>query len=422
METTSQQVESAPQRTSDSAPQSAFVGGTLPYSILGTVTPNMPPLNPNQILQLQRAIGNQASIRLLNNHRTAIQRTISDVQLQRALQYYQDHASEYSGVLIRRVQAHFGVRISGTMNAETVQAIAGWQTQRERSDAPPTMVLPDSRVDGILSPAEMFDIVGTGLERREEREAYVESTTAIGDQWASLTPARRLELLRAQLNQRLEAIGVPQCQITSDGDLPSQVLAEFTSRNWSIHINESILQDAEMSVDLVSTLYHEARHAEQWWLAIRWMIQSRRMVEGITTSFALPLNEPDLTFENIPDEIISQARSSAVLAGDERQMGRMMAWTFFESPTASDQNPEFMTPLTRAFCDAQRAHRENPSPETERRIEEARQAWEEGHALYVDWWHEQDTHQLQGVISGEYSEANPDAPHREPDVCESLEE
>jgi hypothetical protein len=120
--------------------------------------------------------------------------------------------------------------------------------------------------------AAQFGDLG-GLRSEESIEEYVSDTyddVVLSDK----EPYEQLETLAAAANEQLAAAGVPYVPFAF-GDAQG-AWARFRRRTWEVTIDEVFFRSAGDENDPahnpvynMDTAYHEARHAEQWWLAAR---------------------------------------------------------------------------------------------------------------------------------------------------------
>jgi hypothetical protein len=225
----------------------------------------------NNLLQLQRLIGNQATIRLLKTTSPRIQRELTAEQLRDGVQYYQMLSEE----TLRRVRVALNLAGSGGADEALVRAAAEWQL----TNAP-------EQVNGILTRPQITQLTAFGLETPESRAAYVDYTEShVEGRWETLTtPQQRMEAIMGGINTRLGAIGVPGCGFALSDDLGRAEGAEFDALNWRINFKRSELERGDIEY-LMSAAYHEARHAEQTFLAMRYLLGNSPMTEFFRTLF-----------------------------------------------------------------------------------------------------------------------------------------
>jgi hypothetical protein len=85
----------------------------------------------------------------------------------------------------------------------------------------------------------------------------------------AIPAGERLAALGKAVNTALQAAGVPAVELE---DTRFKGFGELQPRTWSIGIPDELLasSDARRLAEVVGTVYHEARHAEQYFLAAQW--------------------------------------------------------------------------------------------------------------------------------------------------------
>lgn len=355
-----------------------------------------PPLNSKQIIQLQRTIGNQATIRLIQSQNQQIQR-ISDEEAEQGLRAYRLHRGSYPSSLIRRVQQRLGVNITGVMNTETVHAIADW-AQNE---------FVNSSSIGFESAERLLQFVATGVERNFEREEYIIGAERVARQWTSLGNASaRASAFEPILNNRLRASRVPPLSaVATSDDLSPRVVAHFDESEWRLLITPQLLEHRTLPSNMVGTLYHEIRHAEQMWYIIRYYVQHNMPIDF-----------------QIPPNVIAAAEASPELTEREEYQARMFEHSWIEnspvrqgSQSHTMENRRQQDQALENYCDA----RNDGDEETMIAIGEA---FNQHRGQYQSMWHEGDANMLGNIISSEYSDRNPTADSVDQDPCRILEE
>lgn len=188
---------------------------------------------------------------------------LSPYKISLAQGWYARRSDLYTTSIITRIQQVVGAPSTGTIDRPTILAVARWQSQR-----------PPLKVDGIAGPRTMPAAFPIGLAVATAQNQYVTAAKKAMNRWAQLGTARkRAEALLKAVNARLIAAKVPPCTIgfarLGEGN------AQFSFDTWRIEVDRGKYDQATLSLaeqtSLVDTIYHEARHAEQWFRMARLM-------------------------------------------------------------------------------------------------------------------------------------------------------
>lgn len=114
----------------------------------------------------------------------------------------------------------------------------------------------------------------TGLARDEAVTEYVDDTYGIV--YSSMSAADRAEALIHAANEQLIAAGVPPLKLPPDWTASGSTWATFQFRTWNLNLNPANFDPTYFDTltpdeqnDVAGTVYHEARHAEQWFRMAR---------------------------------------------------------------------------------------------------------------------------------------------------------
>ena len=104
-----------------------------------------------------------------------------------------------------------------------------------------------------------------GLGTKAAASAYVADVKALEHQWNALDPSERLQKLEDAINERLAARGVPPVNLVVSGSGGGGV---YDFGTHTIEVSSAVLSKdgvtSEELLDVADTVYHEGRHAEQW--------------------------------------------------------------------------------------------------------------------------------------------------------------
>jgi hypothetical protein len=114
----------------------------------------------------------------------------------------------------------------------------------------------------------------TGLARGESVHEYVDET--YGTVYSSMSAADRAAALIVAANEQLVSAGVPELKLPPTWGASGNTWATFTFRDWTLDLNPANFDpthydtlSADDQNDVAGTVYHEARHAEQWFRMAR---------------------------------------------------------------------------------------------------------------------------------------------------------
>jgi peptidoglycan hydrolase-like protein with peptidoglycan-binding domain len=244
------------------------------------------------VLSLQRLIGNRATQNLLQREgeddteaapAASVEETplLSPNQSVRAQSYYQQRQTEYTPDVITRIQTAVGVTPpTGVIDDATVQAVARFQSRD-----------PLLKVDGMAGPRTLPAAFPSGLAEEDRLDSFVEGASDIESRWAEYPDAdARVNALTSLVNERLVASGVPACLVVVN-DLPN-LLGQFDFTTWTLEIGRPAFANDTISneeaADAADTVYHEARHAEQWFRMAQCLAGQGRNAAFIATHMSIP--------------------------------------------------------------------------------------------------------------------------------------
>lgn len=124
-----------------------------------------------------------------------------------------------------------------------------------------------------------------GLARPDAIRRYAAAVRPILAEWSKLTVEDRASGLVAAVNAELTHVGVLRVQLKLVS-LPQPLVGRFHSGYWQMQLDKDILSKGELTAhekaDLAALVYHEGRHAEQYWLVARWLAG-----EGLNTGASI---------------------------------------------------------------------------------------------------------------------------------------
>lgn len=317
-----------------------------------------PPASPGTVLQLQRLIGNQATLQLL-------QRQIDDEAAQHALRYYREHSDQFTPDIIHRIQRALNRPESPTMTREDVLAVAEFQ---EIKGIP---------VDGIAGGRTLAVLFPSGLAAREHIEAYAEDAGEARGRWdetpqhapgisteavEALRGHDRFRRLLEAANARLAALGIPPLQ--GLGTTNPDELASFDSESWTLWYVDEEFQGGELTderyADLANTVYHESRHAEQYYRVAQLLAARGMSVADISAAL-----------HDMDEDVVADAAAHP-MALDSIEAIIAERW-YQELRTDIDTEPidAHIEQALERLGEAKRAYHRDPTPETEQAYRQA---------------------------------------------------
>lgn len=201
-------------------------------------------------------------------------------QVRAALAWYRARPATYTKSIIQQIQFEVGVTPTGTMDGPTVQAVATFQSTH-----------PPLSIDGKAGPRTLPAAFPGGLAKKESVKGYVKPAKQVESDWVKLgSAAARAKALADAVNVKLNAAGVPSCTFVVK-DLGNDA-GQFDFATWSLSLgqtpfSQATVTDAE-AADIANTVYHEARHAEQWHMMARLRAGQGKSAKAIADEMGIP--------------------------------------------------------------------------------------------------------------------------------------
>jgi hypothetical protein len=378
------------QRTADIAVQDAGRDGTAsPLTSVGRLP------GGGSIRLLQRSLGNAGLARLLSRRALAatLQRqepAVEDVpaeaeeaplldagQIADARRYYTAQPWRYTPAIITQLREALGLDPDGGVDDALVLAVAEFQSTDGAGD-------PALAIDGKAGPRTLPRIFRAGLNVEATAEEFGEEVqTEVIDDWTTLATAEaRRDRLVQLVNERLAAADVPA--VTPTFDANANNAGSFGFRTWVMRIGQARLGGDSISEedarDITDTVYHEARHAEQWFrmaqlragqgLSVAAMVSELGIEARIATAAkALPLARGSM------EAVIAQGWWDSVYGSGREQRNAVLD----EVDAAST-----------ARRNAEAAHAANPTADTQAALDAANERFDRAFAAYQNLPEEND--------------------------------
>jgi hypothetical protein len=319
------------------------------------------------VLRLQRAVGNRATAMLLQ--RQGDDAPLTGAQVRKAIAFYTAQPDRYTPEIVKQIQAKVGVAETGAADAGFVQAVAVWQ--RDNGGLHPT-----PWTDGMAGPRTLPRMFPSGLQGRSEPEDFGrEAQTGVIDRWQQLSVDQRIAELIRIVNTHLDRATVPRVAPNPQDTLDA---GAFNFPDWTMIVGKQAMAieqpDLAQAKDLVDTIYHEARHAEQWFRIAQLRCLQRRRAnpratdDQIAKAVATELGIP----KNIADEAVKPAPFAL------GSMDALIAQGWFDSVygSGSPRREQILTELDKAekaLDAAKKKQKQHPSPANQLAVDRAQQ-------------------------------------------------
>ena len=123
---------------------------------------------------------------------------------------------------------------------------------------------------------------GKGLARRSREKAFAKDMKALQKDWKTLTPDQRQQRMKDAVNAQLKKSGVPTVGVAPNPGMGADD-GQMNFQTWRLDMSPALMSSPDLTdaqtQTLGDTLYHESRHAEQWYLIAR-----REAAEGKTAA------------------------------------------------------------------------------------------------------------------------------------------
>jgi hypothetical protein len=312
-------------------------------------------------------VGNRAVAALLQ--RQEDDEPLTAAQVKKAIAFYTRQPDRYTPEIVKQIQAKVGAAETGVADATFVQAVALWQ--RDNGDLHPKLW-----IDGMAGPRTLPRMFPSGLQGGSEPEDFgKDAQTAVIDRWQQLTVDQRVAELIRLVNTHLERAKVPHVAPNPQDTLN---LGAFNFPDWTMIVGRQAMAveqpDLAQSKDLVDTIYHEARHAEQWFriAQLRCLRRRRRNAKATDDQIAAAVARELGIPKNIADEAVKPAPFAL------GSMDALIAQGWFDSVYGggSARRAQILTELDRAekaLDAAQKKQKQHPSPANQLAVDRAQE-------------------------------------------------
>lgn len=318
-----------------------------------TALPTGSSLGATTLIERLRPAGNTALASLM---RATVQRQDADppaalltpAQVTDARHYYTSQPTRYTPAIITQLRTALAIEPAGGIDDALAQAVAEWQSTKGAA----TLALV---IDGKAGPRTLPRIFQNGLNVTGQGEKFGgEMQSDVVDDWSKLATAEaRRDKLVELVNKRLEEAKVPTVKPAFDANVNN--LGSFNFPTWTMRLGRTALDAPTLTEqeakDLADTVYHEARHTEQWF-----RMAQLRAGQG--------LEAPAIAGElGIPAAIAAEARKAPLPKGSMQALIAQGWWDSVYGP-GSGHRDDVLTELDRAgtaLAKAQERFDKNPT-------------------------------------------------------------
>ena len=132
-----------------------------------------------------------------------------------------------------------------------------------------------------------------GLNSQLSVDAFVGAVEELKPKWNDLDPQSRGATLISMANEQLANAGVVPVLGTLAASVTGRVAGKFHNQTWQIWLNKALFSKAKFGTNdaphMAATVYHEARHAEQYFRMAQLMAGQQGMTpETIAATLSVP--------------------------------------------------------------------------------------------------------------------------------------
>jgi len=121
-------------------------------------------------------------------------------------------------------------------------------------------------------PSVLVGDIGFGFADPASVAAFCADFCFVVTAWSTLTPRQRRADLQSAINRQFTRAGIPPVDVAPASIAPAS--GQFDFRSWDLQIDSALLESSTLTraqaSKLGQTIYHEARHAEQWYSVARY--------------------------------------------------------------------------------------------------------------------------------------------------------
>jgi|GEM_PF-871989 len=309
---------------------------------------------------------------------------LSDAEVAHAKSWYAARPGTYTPEIITKIQQQVGTSPGGSIDDVTIQAVAKFQQAN-----------PPLWVDGIAGPRTMPAVFPVGLAKASEVQGFVKEAKAVQAEWAKLkSAADRATALAKAVNEHLAAAGVPACKnVVKDLGNDS---GQFDFTTWTLFLGQGPFSQATITdkdaADIADTVFHEARHSEQWFMMAQLLAGKGLKAAVIATTMSIPAD-------------IATAAAAKPLKKGSTEAIEAEGWYDSVYGSNADYRNRVLDDVEvkdNALKKARAEYKKNPTPANEAKVEAARAQFHAAHKRYTELPEEADAWRVGGAVSAAY--------------------
>jgi hypothetical protein len=338
------------------------------------------------LLRLQQILGNRAFQRqvAVDAPSEPAAPLLNPQQVQRALNFYAAQPGRYTRAIIMEIQFAVDSVPTGVMTAADVQAVA--RRQQAMNDAGETPAL---AVDGMAGPRTLPSIFRIGLAQDNELDTFSAEARELLANPQGRTDEQVAQALCDQLNTRLSNLNIPQVRVDTTQQVGGRGVFDF--RAWELRLDQRQFTDPALRdmTKTASTVYHEGRHAEQYFRIAQMLAGRGRSARAIHAETQIEQTTVDAAVQNP----LQRGTMEAVIAE-----GWYDSLFGAAGVARKERNSAELRAAFAAREAARRAHESNPTPQTQARLTAAEARYDRAVAEHDDMPHEFDAERLEARV------------------------
>ncbi|WP_155298862.1 hypothetical protein [Deinococcus kurensis] len=219
-------------------------------------------------------------------------------QIQKAITWYQNNAALYTPRVITAVQQRLNLSATGKVDLGFVKAVARWQATYDLEDSSNRLIplrsgkaISAYPATGVLTAEQLSKLFPAGLASDKNVRAFASSALDISRRWRSLgSQEKRRQAVYRLLQTTLAIAGVYEPTFVLKL-MDEATRGTFSATAWTLTVNSDFFHQKEATEQQIQsfllTLFHEARHADQLFTALRYLAGLGRTAKQIAAETKL---------------------------------------------------------------------------------------------------------------------------------------